>query len=163
MEPLPAPLGNGSTTREDPLAVEPSAIEPNGDDELGLEDACGPDCELGALDPDEPSPCEACDEATLDSQRADDSELDSILDAEPPTEPAPRGDLELGPIQNINFKSAFKELDKLTDEFEPRQDSSQSHRDPYFGSQSRIDHHWTARNLAPVSYTHLTLPTICSV
>ena len=132
-------------------AIEPLPV-PGENEPRMLFDAsevCG-DCEP---DLDVSSPCEDCDKPRPES--GDSSEQDSILKAEPePLEPpkqpdAPRRrDLQLRPIQHIDFQSALRGLEKLPDEFQRQQSRHPANRDPYYGSPDLIDHHWTARNLA---------------
>ena len=53
------------------------------------------------------------------------------------------------PIQEIDFGQGARQLDKVTDYFEPQLSPNTTFRDPHVGAQGpRIGKYWTARNLS---------------
>ena len=104
-------------------------------------------CENCAADPDEPAPCEACENAVRDLQDPISKTMQLSNSNDPPSQVAP-ATVTIGSIQEIDLGQSFRPLKDLVDDFEPSMPANTTNRDPFFGSPSRVDRHWTARNLA---------------
>ncbi len=164
-QPLPARPMIARVQSIEPLPAPPEFKEPS---KLSNGGVCE-DCDaLG----DEPSRCEACEELlnsgdlmnqpTRLGGKLDESDLGDVNDLEDELddwegsdaqgdEAARRRDLRsrIRPIQELDFDRSFVQLEKLTDDYEPTQNSNRTSRDPYYGTQDvRIEKFWTARNLA---------------
>ena len=161
-EPLPAMPLYGTRPQEFPNLIArvqavdtlPSPTQADGPPPSELQLLAPSTCENCDIEPNEPSPCEACQEALSDESHTQDSVIDDEgtatqkADLDRSAANLISSEIALGSLQDVDLDSSFRRLDKLKDGFQSQLPADTTGRDPYFGSNSRIVRHWTARNLA---------------